>query len=70
MHELTVKQKMILDTAARRYKYEGARDADIRELLDMSPTHYYQLLSHLIDQQAAVAYAPMTVKQLQARRRR
>jgi hypothetical protein len=70
MHELTAKEKMILDMAARPYKYQGARETDIRKLLDLTPTSYYQQLNHLIDRQEAVAYAPMVVKQLQGRRRR
>ena len=36
----------------------------VRELFDMSPTRYYQVLNALIDEPAALAHDPMLVKRL------
>ena len=65
---LTDREQRMLDLEREQFKYQGAKDIAIRELFG-NVTHYYQQLSHLIDRQAAVAYAPMTVRRLQARRR-
>lgn len=66
---LTDTDKQVLDLATRPYKYQGAREQDIRALFG-NVTHYYQHLNKLIDTQPAVEYAPRTVNQLRARRRR
>lgn len=65
MDGLTDEQKAILEFEGQRWKYAGAKEAQIRELFDCSQTRYYQVLNVLIDQPAALAYAPMTVKRLQ-----
>jgi Protein of unknown function (DUF3263) len=56
------------------WKYAGAKEEAIRRQFGISPTAYYQLLSRLIDEPAALAADPMLVKRLQrqraARRRR
>lgn len=65
---LSTTDRMILDMEARAYRYPGRKEADIRDLLSMSPTHYYQRLNALLDNESALAHAPMMVNRLRARR--
>ncbi len=46
------------------WKYSGAKEQAIRDLFNMSATHYYQVLNGLIDTEAALAHDPMLVKRL------
>ncbi|MGL5828538.1 MAG: DUF3263 domain-containing protein [Angustibacter sp.] len=46
------------------WKYAGAKEQAVRDLFDLSPTRYYQILNELIDQPAALASDPMLVKRL------
>jgi hypothetical protein len=46
------------------WKYAGAKEQAIRELFDLSATHYYQILNTLIDTEDALAHDPMLVKRL------
>ncbi|GAA2202377.1 DUF3263 domain-containing protein [Sinomonas flava] len=46
------------------WKYAGAKEQAIRDLFDLSATHYYQQLNTLIDTEAALAHDPMLVKRL------
>ena len=50
------------------WKYAGAKEQAVRELFDLSPTRYYQLLNALIDTPAALAHDPMLVKRLRRMR--
>ncbi len=50
------------------WKYAGAKEQAVRELFDLSPTRYYQLLNALIDSPAALAHDPMLVKRLRRMR--
>ena len=62
---LSVRQQMILDFADKRWKYAGVRDAQIRDLLGVSPPRYFQELNALLDHPEALAYAPQLVHRLQ-----
>lgn len=64
MQELSVTEQRMLDFEQQRWKYTGAKDRAIQEEFGMSPISYYHRLTRLIDQQAALAYAPMLVKRL------
>ncbi|KNC20418.1 hypothetical protein AC792_00780 [Arthrobacter sp. RIT-PI-e] len=46
------------------WKYSGAKEQAIRDLFNLSATHYYQALNALIDTEAALAHDPMLVKRL------
>lgn len=61
---LTVKDMMRLGFERTRWEYAGAKEARVRFLFNESATRYYQALNHLIDQPAALAYDPMTVRRL------
>ena len=54
----------ILDFEAERFKYAGAKDSLIRERWGISSTTYYARLGHLLEDDEALAYAPMLVRRL------
>ena len=45
-------------------KFAGAKESAIKELFDMTPPAYYQLLNNLIDRDDALLASPMLVKRL------
>ncbi|VXB34363.1 DUF3263 domain-containing protein [Nocardioides sp. AX2bis] len=67
---LTAEHAAVLTFETAWWKYAGAKETAIREQFAMSATDYYQLLNHLIDQPAALAYAPMLVRRLRRLRER
>ena len=62
---LTESEKQILHLEQGYFRWAGAKDQQIGELLGMSPTRYYQKLNALIDDPRAMAWDPLTVKRLQ-----
>ncbi|MGH9048685.1 MAG: DUF3263 domain-containing protein [Acidimicrobiia bacterium] len=66
--ELSVRDRAILDFERGWWRLPGSKEAAIRQELAISGTRYYQLLSALLDDPAAMAYDPLTVKR--ARRMR
>ena len=54
----------ILEFERQWWKYSGAKEQAIRDLFDLSPTRYYQVLNQLIDSPAALTADPMLVKRL------
>ena len=61
---LTELEIKILDFEGQWWKFAGAKENAIKELFDMTPPTYYQLLNNLIDRDDAVLNAPMLVKRL------
>jgi hypothetical protein len=51
-----------------QWKYQGAKEMEIRRRLHLSPTHYYQRLNVLIDTRAALEHDPMLVARLRRQR--
>ena len=62
--ELTDRDQRILAFERLWWKYAGAKEQAVRELFDLSATHYYQVLNALIDREDALAHDPMLVKRL------
>lgn len=58
---LTSRERELLDFAGRWYRYAGKQEQDIRDLFDISATRYWSLINLLIDEPAALEYAPTTV---------
>ena len=54
----------ILDFERQWWKYAGAKDAAIKELLQISAKEYYELLNNLIDRDDALAASPLLIKRL------
>ena len=48
--------------------HEGDKESAIRERFGFSAARYYQLLARVIDDPAAMAYDPLTVRRLRRRR--
>lgn len=61
---LPVRSTMILEFEGTHWKYQGAKESRVRELFSVGATAYYAELGRLLDDPAALAFAPMTVKRL------
>ena len=61
---LSGRDQQMLALERQWWKYAGAKEQAIRELFDLSATHYYQILNALIDTEDALAHDPMLVKRL------
>lgn len=61
---LTELETRILDFERQWWRYAGAKESAIKELFDMTPPAYYQLLNNLIDRDDALLAQPMLVKRL------
>ncbi|MCZ2402580.1 DUF3263 domain-containing protein [Paenarthrobacter sp. Z7-10] len=61
---LSERDRQVLALERQWWKYAGAKEQAIREIFDLSATHYYQILNALIDTQDALAHDPMLVKRL------
>lgn len=61
---LSERDQQMLALERQWWKYAGAKEQAIRELFDLSATHYYQILNSLIDSEDALAHDPMLVKRL------
>ena len=61
---LSERDQQMLALERQWWKYAGAKEQAIRELFDLSATHYYQILNALIDTEDALAHDPMLVKRL------
>lgn len=61
---LSERDQQILALERQWWKYAGAKEQAIRELFDLSATHYYQSLNALIDTEDALTHDPMLVKRL------
>lgn len=54
----------VLEFERSWWRYAGAKESAIKELFDLTPARYYQLLNDLIDKDAALVAAPILVKRL------
>jgi len=68
MAALQERDVRILDFERGLWRSPGAKELAIRETFAMSATRYYQLLNELIDRPEAVAFDPVLIKRLRARR--
>jgi len=62
--KLSDEQKVMLELEGSWWRHPGAKEAVIRERLELSSTRYYQVLNRLIDEPAALEHAPMVVNRL------
>jgi hypothetical protein len=62
------RERSVLQFERQWWRHAGAKEEAIRREFGVGPTAYYQLLSRLIDDPAALAYDPMLVKRLQRQR--
>ncbi len=62
--------RALLDVEAHVFRSVGAKEKRIREVLGMTSVRYHVRLNQLLDDPAALAYAPALVHRLRARRPR
>ncbi|EFQ82745.1 hypothetical protein HMPREF0063_11954 [Aeromicrobium marinum DSM 15272] len=62
---ITDRERAILALEQKWFQYAGAKEQVIRETFGVSATRYYSELNRLMDQPAALAHDPLTVKRLQ-----
>jgi hypothetical protein len=67
---LTDRDRAILDFERSWWTQPGPKDAAIRERFELSGTRYYQLLTELLDDPAALDYDPLLVRRLRRVRER
>lgn len=65
---LDATDREILAIENQQWKYQGAKEMEIRRRLHLSPTRYYQRLNVLIDTRAALEHDPMLVARLRRQR--
>jgi Protein of unknown function (DUF3263) len=65
---LEERERGVLVFERQWWRHAGAKEEAIRREFGVGPTAYYQLLSRLLDDPAALAYDPMLVKRLQRQR--
>ncbi len=61
LSELEIK---MLDFERQWWRYAGAKESAIKELFDLTPPAYYQMLNNLTDREDAVLAEPILVKRL------
>lgn len=66
--DLTDQERLVLDFERSWWTGPGPKGTAIRERLAMSPSQYRRILQGLLDDPAADAYDPLTVRRLRRRR--
>ena len=61
LSELEIK---MLEFERTWWRHAGAKESSIKELFNLTPPAYYQLLNNLIDREAALMAEPILVKRL------
>lgn len=61
---LSDRDRRVLGFEHRWWLQPAAKEQRIREVFDMSPTSYYQVLNALIDRPEALAHSPVVVNRL------
>jgi hypothetical protein len=62
------RERGVLAFERQWWRHAGAKEEAVRRQFGIGPTAYYQLLSRLLDDPAALAYDPVLVKRLQRQR--
>ena len=61
---LTKLEIEMLDFERTWWRYAGVKESSIKELFNLTPPAYYQLLNNLIDRREALLAEPILVKRL------
>jgi len=61
---LSRRDREILAFERQWWQYAGLKEQAIKEMFDLSPTRYYQVLNNVIDNPAALAEEPLLVRRL------
>lgn len=65
---LAERDRALLDFERAWAAHQGDKERSVREHFGFSAARYYQLIARLIDDPAALAYDPLTVRRLRRRR--
>jgi len=58
----------VLQFERQWWRYAGAKEQAIKEMFDLSPTRYYQVLNAVIDNPSALVHDPLLVRRLRRMR--
>ena len=61
---LSRRDRDILAFERKWWQFAGLKEQAIKEMFDLSPTRYYQVLNNVIDNPAALAEDPLLVRRL------
>ena len=61
---LSAEQKAVLDFERGWWQLPGPKERDIRELLNLSASRYYRVLTEALSSSDAMAYDPLVVRRL------
>lgn len=61
---LPERDQKILTFEKQWWRYPGAKESAIKEIFDLTPTRYYQILNDILDRREALEFDPMLVKRL------
>lgn len=61
---MTVRERMALDVEARQWRFLGAKEAHVREMLGWTLTRHALEVNRLIDDPEAAAFYPVLVARL------
>jgi hypothetical protein len=62
--KLSRRDRDILAFERQWWQYAGLKEQAIKEMFDLSPTRYYQVLNNVIDNPLALAEDPLLVRRL------
>jgi hypothetical protein len=65
---LSSRDEQLLAFERQWWRYPGAKESAIKEMFDLTPARYYQLLNDLLDRPAAMHFDPMLIKRLRRMR--
>lgn len=65
---LAERDRALLDFERDWPVHQGDKEQAVRDRFSFSAARYYQLIARLVDDPAALAYDPMTVRRLRRRR--
>jgi hypothetical protein len=65
---LTRRERDVLQFERQWWRYAGAKEQAVKEMFDLSPTRYYQVLNAVIDNPSALAHDPLLVRRLRRMR--
>jgi hypothetical protein len=67
---LSDRDQAMLEFEQSWWQFPGGKEAEIHARFGLSPTRYYQQLNQLIEQEEALAAAPLLVRRLRRLRTR
>jgi hypothetical protein len=70
MPDLTDDQRAMLDFEREHWRYPAGKETEVRQRFDLSLAGYQKRINALLDEPAALAYAPATVRRLRRLRQK